>query len=99
MAQRNCDSSGPQAQFLWAMFRDLFHFTAYHLADIADNARDVDFAIRWGYGWQQGPFEIWQAAGWKQIAGWIAEDIKAGKAMSNAPLPAWVTDCLLYTSP
>ena len=85
-------SSDPQAQFLWAMFRDLFHYTAYHLADIADNARDVDFAIRWGYGWQQGPFEIWQAAGWKQIAGWIAEDIKAGKAMANAPLPAWVTD-------
>src|SRR5690348_1433698 len=85
-------SSDPQAQFLWAIFRDLFHYTAYHLADIADTARDVDFAIRWGYGWKLGPFETWQAAGWQQVAGWIAEDIKAGKAMSDAPLPAWVTD-------
>ncbi|WP_267221029.1 3-hydroxyacyl-CoA dehydrogenase/enoyl-CoA hydratase family protein [Dyella silvae] len=85
-------SSDPQAQFLWATFRDLFHYTAYHLADIADTARDVDFAIRWGYGWKLGPFETWQAAGWQQVAGWIAEDIAAGKAMSNAPLPAWVTD-------
>ncbi|HET7843842.1 MAG TPA: 3-hydroxyacyl-CoA dehydrogenase/enoyl-CoA hydratase family protein, partial [Xanthomonadales bacterium] len=85
-------SKDPQAQFLWSIFRDLFHYTAYHLADIADNARDVDFAIRWGYGWTFGPFEQWQAAGWKQVAGWIAEDIKAGKAMSDAPLPAWVTD-------
>ncbi|MBB3228617.1 3-hydroxyacyl-CoA dehydrogenase [Luteibacter sp. Sphag1AF] len=85
-------SSDPQAQFLWAVFRDLFHYSAFHLADIAETARDVDFAIRWGYGWKLGPFETWQAAGWQQIAGWIAEDIAAGKTMSNAPLPAWVTD-------
>jgi 3-hydroxyacyl-CoA dehydrogenase len=85
-------SSDPQAQFLWASFRDLFHYSAYHLADIADTARDVDFAIRWGYGWKLGPFETWQAAGWQQVAEWINEDIKAGKAMSDAPLPAWVTD-------
>ncbi|WP_201314104.1 3-hydroxyacyl-CoA dehydrogenase/enoyl-CoA hydratase family protein [Dyella sp. EPa41] len=85
-------SSDPQAQFLWATFRDLFHYSAYHLADIADTARDVDFAIRWGYGWKLGPFETWQAAGWQQVAGWIAEDIAAGKAMSKAPLPTWVTD-------
>jgi len=85
-------SGDPQARFLWAMFRDLFHYTAYHLADIADTARDVDFAIRWGYGWKLGPFETWQAAGWQDVAKWIAEDIAAGEAMSAAPLPAWVTD-------
>lgn len=85
-------SQHPQAQFLWAAFRDLFHYSAYHLADIADTARDVDLAIRWGYGWSLGPFETWQAAGWKQVAQWIADDIAAGKAMSDAPLPAWVLD-------
>jgi 3-hydroxyacyl-CoA dehydrogenase len=83
-------SNDPQAQFLWAVFRDLFHYSAYHLADIAETARDVDFAIRWGYGWKLGPFETWQAAGWADVARWIAEDIAAGKAMSSAPLPAWV---------
>src|SRR4249919_3100139 len=83
-------SEHPQAKFLWNCFRDTFHYSAYHLADIADTARDVDFAIRWGYGWSLGPFETWQAAGWKQVADWIAEDIVAGKAMSNAPLPDWV---------
>jgi 3-hydroxyacyl-CoA dehydrogenase len=84
-------SSHPQAQFLWAIFRDLFHYSAYHLAAIADNARDVDLAIRWGFGWQQGPFETWQAAGWREIAGWIAEDIAQDRTLADVPLPAWVT--------
>jgi 3-hydroxyacyl-CoA dehydrogenase len=83
-------SEHPQAQFLWAIFRDLFHYCAVQLENVADNARDVDFAIRWGYGWAQGPFEIWQAAGWTEIAQAIAADIEAGKAMSKVPLPAWV---------
>jgi len=86
------ESQHPQAQFLWAVFRDLFHYSAYHLSDIAETARDVDLAIRWGYGWSLGPFETWQAAGWKQVAQWIADDIVAGKAMSSAPLPDWVFD-------
>ncbi len=83
-------SNDPQAQFLWAVFRDLFHYSAYHLADIAETARDVDFAIRWGYGWKLGPFETWQSAGWSEVAKWIAEDVAAGKAMSSAALPDWV---------
>ena len=82
----------PQAQFLWAIFRDLFHYGAFHLAAIADNARDVDLALRWGFGWSTGPFELWQSAGWKDIAGWVSEDIAAGKTLANAPLPAWVTE-------
>ncbi len=83
-------SNHPQAQFLWAIQRDVFHYAATLLAEIADTARDVDFAIRWGFGWGMGPFEIWQAAGWKQVAAWIEEDIAAGKAMTKTPLPAWV---------
>ncbi len=86
------DSTNPQAQFLWAIFRDAFHYISVHLESIADNARDVDFALRWGFGWKLGPFETWQAAGWQQIATWVKEDIDAGKALSTAPLPAWVFD-------
>ncbi len=81
----------PQAQFLWAIFRDLFHYCAYHLATIADNARDVDFAIRWGFGWKRGPFETWQAAGWHDLAAWVEADIAAGKALAPVALPSWVT--------
>ncbi|WP_211466913.1 3-hydroxyacyl-CoA dehydrogenase family protein, partial [Collimonas silvisoli] len=86
------ESTNPQAQFLWSIFRDGFHYIAVHMESIADNARDIDFAMRWGFGWSVGPFEIWQAADWQQIAGWVKEDIGAGKALCNAPLPAWVFD-------
>ncbi|MCB1967169.1 MAG: 3-hydroxyacyl-CoA dehydrogenase, partial [Candidatus Accumulibacter sp.] len=83
-------SEHPQAQFLWAIFRDIFHYAAFHLGEIADNARDLDFAMRWGFGWAQGPFESWQAAGWRSIAEALRADVDAGHAMSPAPLPAWV---------
>lgn len=86
------ESSHPQAQFLWAIFRDAFHYIAVHGATIADNARDIDFAMRWGFGWNVGPFETWQAAGWLEVATWVKEDIDAGKALCSAPLPAWVFD-------
>jgi len=85
-------SPHPQAQFLWSLFRDVFHYSATQLIDIADNARDVDLAMRWGFGWSEGPFETWQAAGWQTIARAIDHDIAAGRAMSNTPLPAWAND-------
>jgi 3-hydroxyacyl-CoA dehydrogenase len=83
------ESTNPQAQFLWAIFRDVFHYAAVHLASIAESAREVDFALRWGFGWNTGPFETWQAAGFAQIANLVREDIAAGKALASAPLPAW----------
>ena len=86
------ESEHPQGQFLWACFRDTFHYIAYHLGDIAHSARDVDLAMRWGFGWKLGPFEIWQGAGWAQVAGWIEEDIGAGQALAQVPLPEWARE-------
>ena len=84
------ENTHPQAQFLWAIHRDLFHYCAVHLTEIADNARDLDLAVRWGFGWILGPFEIWQAAGWIPITKWINEDIADSRTMSQVPLPGWV---------
>lgn len=84
------NATGPQGQFLWSILRNSFHYAAVHLASIAETARDVDQAMRWGFGMKQGPFELWQEAGWLQVAQWIQEDIEAGKALSKAPLPEWV---------
>ena len=84
------ESEGPQGQFLWAILRNSFHYAAVHLASVAETARDVDLALRWGFGMKQGPFEFWQEAGWLQVANWIKEDITAGKTLCSAPLPDWV---------
>ncbi len=86
------ESSNPQALFLWALMRNAFHYAAVHLGTIANSARDVDFAMRWGFGVKQGPFELWQQAGWKQVAEWVKADIDEGKALCKAPLPDWVFD-------
>ena len=84
------ETDDPQAQFLWAIYRDIFHYCAIQLENIAQSAREIDFAMRWGYGWDKGPFEDWQAAGIAQVANWINEDIAQGKALSNTPLPDWL---------
>ncbi|MBS0289465.1 MAG: 3-hydroxyacyl-CoA dehydrogenase/enoyl-CoA hydratase family protein [Proteobacteria bacterium] len=85
-------SNDPQAQLLWCHFRDLFHYCAYHLQSIASTAADIDLAMRWGYGWQEGPFETWQQASWQTIFQKIAQDKKMGKTMSQATLPDWIKE-------
>ncbi len=82
----------PQADFLLSIHLDLFHFCAFHLQEIAHSARDIDLAMRWGYAWQRGPFEIWQAAGWQKIAKLITEKIAGGEMMSAVSLPQWAID-------
>jgi len=88
--QRLVASKDPQAQFLVSCYRDLFHYCAYHLETIADNVRDVDLAIRWGFGWTFGPFESWQMAGMNEMKQCIEEGIKEKISTSDAPMPAWV---------
>ena len=83
-------AKGAEGQFLWAILRNSFHYAAVHLGSIADNARDVDQAMRWGFGMQQGPFELWQEAGWLEVARMVQDDIDAGKALCRTPLPDWV---------
>ncbi|QQB50998.1 3-hydroxyacyl-CoA dehydrogenase/enoyl-CoA hydratase family protein [Delftia acidovorans] len=84
------NAEGAQGRFLWAILRNSFHYAAIHLESIAESARDVDQAMRWGFGMKQGPFELWQEAGWLEVAKMVQEDIAAGKALSKAPLPKWV---------
>ena len=83
-------AEGAPGQFLWAILRNSFHYAAIHLETIAESARDVDQAMRWGFGMQQGPFELWQEAGWLEVAKMVQEDIDAGKTLCSAPLPQWV---------
>jgi len=88
--QKLMTSSNKQAQFIAACFKDLFHYCSVHQEEIANNVRDVDLAIRWGFGWMQGPYETWQQAGFSEVKQVIEQSIESKKTMSTVSLPAWL---------
>ena len=84
-------SSSVQAKFTRLIMLDLFHYCLCTLEDIADTARDVDFALRWGFGWKQGPFEIMQSIGIKNVVTELQDAIDAEELLSSAALPGWTS--------
>ena len=60
----NC--SHPQAKFLHAILSDLFLYASYHLQSIASTPLDIDSALCWGYGWEEGIFAYMQSANYAQ---------------------------------
>ncbi|MCB1865323.1 MAG: 3-hydroxyacyl-CoA dehydrogenase/enoyl-CoA hydratase family protein [Chromatiales bacterium] len=82
----------PHGEFLRAVLADLLHYSAVWLGDIAANARDLDLAMRWGYGWRLGPFEIWQAIGFQRVAQWLSVEIAEGRTLASVALPDWARD-------
>ncbi len=51
------------ARFHWRLLTALWNYAADCLPEIADNAASVDRAMRAGFNWQMGPFQLWDAAG------------------------------------
>lgn len=50
-------------QFLWKVTRELLAYSVNRIPEIADNILEIDRAIRWGFNWEMGPFELWDALG------------------------------------
>jgi 3-hydroxyacyl-CoA dehydrogenase len=51
------------AAFLWPFLSSLWNFAAERIGDAADDAASIDRAMRAGFNWELGPFEMWDAAG------------------------------------
>jgi len=49
--------------FLWKTMSRTLTYAAKRIPEIADNVVEVDRAMRWGFGWELGPFEVWDAIG------------------------------------
>ena len=58
---------GRVANFLWKLYRDAFLYTAERIPEIANRIVEVDRAMKWGYVHKLGPFELWDALGFKEI--------------------------------
>src|SRR6185312_652522 len=70
------------------VFYETLIYSANRLGEIADSIVDIDRALRWGFGWERGPFETWDALGVKATAekmeaagytvpGWVKQQIAA----------------------
>ena len=58
---------GKAGRFLHATLGPTLLHTARVAPDIAHSIDDVDRAMRWGFGWELGPFEIWDAIGMREV--------------------------------
>jgi len=62
--------------FLWKTFSRTLNYAASRIPEIADSVVEVDRAMRWGFGWELGPFEAWDAIGVeKSVARMQAEGV------------------------
>jgi len=61
-------------QFLWGSLSEMCLYAARRVPEISDNVVDVDRAMRWGFAWELGPFEIMDAIGVKVFAGQVQKE-------------------------
>lgn len=62
------------AEFAWKSTRDTLIYTASRIPEIADDIVNVDNAMRWGFNWDLGPFELLDAIGLKETVERIKKD-------------------------
>ncbi|MBI4511600.1 MAG: 3-hydroxyacyl-CoA dehydrogenase/enoyl-CoA hydratase family protein [Deltaproteobacteria bacterium] len=74
---------GPAGTFAWKVTSRLLAYSARRIPEITDHIPSVDDAMKWGYNWELGPFEIWDALGFAETLSRIEKD--------GLALPAWVT--------
>ena len=59
-APQKADRAGA---FLWAALSDLWTYAANRVPEISDSIVEIDRAMKLGFNWELGPFELWDAAG------------------------------------
>lgn len=70
--------------FYRAVFADLFSYVAHRMGEITDAVYKIDDAMKAGFGWQHGPFEIWDAIGLEKGISLVHEQ--------GLTLPSWITE-------
>ena len=73
-------------RLLWNITSQTLLYSARLLGEIADDIKAIDDAMKWGFGWELGPFEMWDAIGVRKSAERLEEE--------GAEIPGWVKDML-----
>ncbi|HVA00330.1 MAG TPA: 3-hydroxyacyl-CoA dehydrogenase/enoyl-CoA hydratase family protein [Terriglobia bacterium] len=69
------DSPDRVGEFYRKVFGDTFHYAASRIPEISDDLTSIDDAMKWGFNWEKGVFELWDAIGAEKIVQqWSKED-------------------------
>ena len=74
--------TGPAGSFAWKVTSKTLAYAARRVPEITDDLAAVDDAMRWGYNWDLGPFEVWDALGFTETLARMKAD--------GLALPAWI---------
>ncbi len=74
------------ADLIWSISKPALIYSAELLGEIADDIPAIDNAMKWGFGWELGPFEMWDAIGVKTSVERMKEE--------EVTVPAWVEEML-----
>ena len=80
--------------FLWKTISRTLRYSANRITEIADTVVEVDRAMRWGFGWEMGVFEIWDAIGVEKSVARMKEEGRSVPANVRKMLDAGATSFL-----
>jgi len=84
MLLANDPAKDKAARFLWPFFSLLWSYSAARVGEAANDAPSIDAAMRAGYNWELGPFEMWDAAGVKETVARMKElELPVGAAVEE----------------
>lgn len=78
------DDDGRAGQFFRTTTLDLIGYTARRTPEISDSPANIDRALQWGFGWEMGPYQIWDVLGVDAVRQALADD--------GVEVPDWVAD-------
>jgi 3-hydroxyacyl-CoA dehydrogenase len=97
-APSGSQKNDPAGTFLWQALSDLWTYSANRIPEIADSVVEIDRAMRLGFNWEMGPFEMWDAAGVETTVARMKKEGKPVAATVETLLAAgnksWYTDDL-----
>jgi 3-hydroxyacyl-CoA dehydrogenase len=73
---------GVVGEFAWTVLSRSLSYAARRIGEITDSVEAIDNAMKWGYAWDLGPFEVWDAIGFVEAYDRMKKD--------GVALPAWV---------
>lgn len=77
-------SEEKESKFAWNLIKNTLLYSASKVPEIADDYKEIDKAMKWGYNWEIGPFEIWDTIG-------VEESIERMKS-EDCIIPKWIED-------